>query len=675
MAVCGSKGSPLNLAQMMSCVGQQNVGGQRIQDGFVKRTLPHFEKGEKGPMARGFVANSFYTGLEPYEFLFHTMGGREGLVDTAVKTAETGYMQRRLMKALEDMSLKYDLTVRTSSEQLVQFVYGDDGQNPMMMEGNGTLLDLAHTATHVRAAIMATEAAPVAGRGRPEEKRRRRKPGEVLPLLPWQIPGIAKQGLEKLRRRVHQLSPIANLSTDAFVSQVETFLQNDAKALAAKRSERGLPAGTEDGSMDRGDLVDEAKMAEYSYGWTELQLVKFVDRCTNKLIGAVMQPGEPVGAVAAQSIGEPATQMTLKTFHFAGVASMNVTLGVPRIKEIINAAKVIETPVITCALEFPYNEVSARIVKARIEVTRLEDICESIKDVYEPSGAYLLVKLDLGAVQEQQLEVTMDDVKAALLDRSCWPTSTTLKADQVDVRTEAKFALRVSSGRELAFFEMQQLKANLPKLIIKGCRLARRVVINKTDTKSGETMYNLLVEGYGMLDVVNTPGVVAAKSRSNHIMEVEKVLGIEAARSSIMKEIVEIMKHHGIAIDSRHVQLLGDCMTYRGEVIGINRFGISKMRTSTLMLASFEITADHLFEAAVHNRYDPVHGVSESIILGNGVRLGSGLFQVMYDFPSEARQQLEGTRRNPSGTLGPLFRPDRVPTPSAQGKKRTLHSG
>merc|ERR1719199_1238305 len=220
-----------------------------------------------------------------------------------------------------------------------------------MMEGNGTLLDLEHTASHVRAAIAPTEAAPV-GRFRPEEKRpRRRKPGEVLPLLPWQIPGIAKQGLEKLRRRVHQLSPIANLSTDAFVSQVETFLQNDAKALAAKRSERGLPAGTEDGSMDRGDLVDEAKMAEYSYGWTELQLVKLVDRCTNKLIGAVMQPGEPVGAVAAQSIGEPATQMTLKTFHFAGVASMNVTLGVPRIKEIINAARNIATPLIMAELE------------------------------------------------------------------------------------------------------------------------------------------------------------------------------------------------------------------------------------------------------------------------------------------------------------------------------------
>ncbi|OLQ09979.1 DNA-directed RNA polymerase III subunit rpc1 [Symbiodinium microadriaticum] len=126
MATCGSKGSPINLCQMMACVGQQNVGGQRIKDGFVNRTLPHFPKGSKEPKSRGFVANSFYTGLEPPEFFFHTMGGREGLVDTAVKTAETGYMQRRLMKALEDLALKqYDLTVRTSNSDVVQFAFGD----------------------------------------------------------------------------------------------------------------------------------------------------------------------------------------------------------------------------------------------------------------------------------------------------------------------------------------------------------------------------------------------------------------------------------------------------------------------------------------------------------------------------------------------------------------------
>ena len=115
-------------------------------------------------------------------------------------------------------------------------------------------------------------------------------------------------------------------------------------------------------------------------------------------------------------------------------------------------------------------------------------------------------------------------------------------------------------------------------------------------------------------------------------MEVERVLGIEAARCTIMKEIQLTMGSHGIGIDTRHVQMLGDCMTYRGMVLGINRFGISRMRTSALMLASFERTTDHIFDAAAHLRSDPVKGVSECIILGANINLGTGLFKILYDF-------------------------------------------
>ncbi|CAN0455678.1 unnamed protein product [Ascophyllum nodosum] len=138
MAECGSKGSPLNISQMIACVGQQSVGGKRIQNGFTgdNSTLPHFEANSLFPAAKGFVANSFFSGLTATEFFFHTMGGREGLVDTAVKTAETGYMARRLMKALEDLSMQYDGTVRNSEQTVIQFVYGDDGLNPSCMEAN-----------------------------------------------------------------------------------------------------------------------------------------------------------------------------------------------------------------------------------------------------------------------------------------------------------------------------------------------------------------------------------------------------------------------------------------------------------------------------------------------------------------------------------------------------------
>ncbi|KAK6046067.1 RNA polymerase Rpb1, domain 4 [Cooperia oncophora] len=151
MAVSGSKGSLINISQMIACVGQQAISGNRPPDGFDKRSLPHFERSQKTPKAKGFVENSFYTGLTPTEFFFHSMAGREGLVDTAVKTAETGYMQRRLVKCLEDLCVNYDGTVRTSNGDVIAFAFGEDGLDPALMEASdGHVVNFAHQLEHVR---------------------------------------------------------------------------------------------------------------------------------------------------------------------------------------------------------------------------------------------------------------------------------------------------------------------------------------------------------------------------------------------------------------------------------------------------------------------------------------------------------------------------------------------
>jgi DNA-directed RNA polymerase III subunit RPC1 len=165
MATCGSKGTPLlqrsramslnmfpgsviNVSQMVACVGQQIIAGHRVPDGFQDRSLPHFPKKSKEPPSKGFVRNSFYSGLRATEFLFHAISGREGLVDTAVKTAETGYMQRRLMKALEDLTTQYDLSVRNSTGGVVQFKYGDDGLDPACLEGDAQPIDFDRAWSH-----------------------------------------------------------------------------------------------------------------------------------------------------------------------------------------------------------------------------------------------------------------------------------------------------------------------------------------------------------------------------------------------------------------------------------------------------------------------------------------------------------------------------------------------
>ena len=141
-------GSVINVSQMVACVGQQIIAGHRVPDGFQDRSLPHFPKKSKEPPSKGFVRNSFYSGLRATEFLFHAISGREGLVDTAVKTAETGYMQRRLMKALEDLTTQYDLSVRNSTGGVVQFRYGDDGLDPACLEGDAQPIDMNRSLKH-----------------------------------------------------------------------------------------------------------------------------------------------------------------------------------------------------------------------------------------------------------------------------------------------------------------------------------------------------------------------------------------------------------------------------------------------------------------------------------------------------------------------------------------------
>eukprot|EP00537_Pseudo-nitzschia_pungens_P000576 CAMPEP_0172366942 /NCGR_PEP_ID=MMETSP1060-20121228/17645_1 /TAXON_ID=37318 /ORGANISM="Pseudo-nitzschia pungens, Strain cf. cingulata" /LENGTH=1400 /DNA_ID=CAMNT_0013090977 /DNA_START=167 /DNA_END=4369 /DNA_ORIENTATION=+ len=597
MAACGSKGSPLNISQMISCVGQQAVGGMRIQNGFVGRTLPHFEVGSLTPSAKGFVANSFYTGLTATEFFFHAMGGREGLVDTAVKTAETGYMARRLMKALEDLSMQYDKTVRNSENTVVQFIYGDDGLNPNVMESNDRPVDFGRLSMTIRESFPCRE-----------EKT----------LGPDELRSIVRSKLKE--KRFQSLLP----EGAEILKEISDYFDSMAK----KQTEL----------IDDfdGKSVDLSSLTWTSCRFTLSQLNKFLDVTLDKCTASYVEPGEAVGAIGAQSISEPGTQMTLKTFHFSGISSMNVTLGVPRIKEIINASKLISTPIITVKLEQDDNKIAARVVKAGIEKTTLGQVSKYIKEVISPNACYISIELDMDAIDQLKLNVDSESVRNSIL-RGC--RGVTRPAilrllDDVDVKVKrgCNNKLRIyvpSRNKSSTYFCMQELKTVLPNVIVQGIPSVNRAVINETD-KDGKQTYNLLVEGYGLQDVMGSPGIDGNHTWTNHIIEVENVLGVEAARTQIASEISYIMSAYGIGIDSRHLLLLSDVMTFKGEVLGITRFGVSKMRESVLHLASFEKTTDHLFDASVHGRTDDVVGVSECIIMGTPIPIGTGLPNMLW---------------------------------------------
>ncbi|KAK9123709.1 hypothetical protein Sjap_013311 [Stephania japonica] len=598
MSQCGSKGSPINISQMIACVGQQSVGGRRAPNGFIDRSLPHFPRKSKMPTAKGFVANSFYTGLTATEFFFHTMGGREGLVDTAVKTADTGYMARRLMKALEDLSIHYDDTVRSASGGVVQFLYGDDGMDPAKMEGkSGVPLNLERLYLKVKATCPARAQAS---------------------LSPLEVSKIVNDKLA-----IHDAAPAGGCSV-VFKKSLSDFMD---KKMDTKRELQ-----LDEGYTGNANPNIPVKVAANISGITSQQLQVFLDICTSRYDSKRIEAGTAIGAIGAQSIGEPGTQMTLKTFHFAGVASMNVTLGVPRILEIINGAKKISTPIITAPLECENDVKSARIVKGRVEKTTLGDVAKCIKIVMTSRQASIVVTLDMEGIHALHLKISANSVKQSILQHS--KIKSMMKHHSIEVLDDRKLRILPSDGdkRKLQF-ELHSLRATLPNVIVKGIPTVERAVINKE--KDGKC--NLFVEGTNLQAVMGIPGVDGCKTKSNNIIEVKETLGIEAARKCIISEIQNTMASHGMSIDLRHMMLLADLMTYKGEVLGITRFGIQKMKESVLMLASFEKTAEHLFNASFNGRVDKIEGVSECIIMGIPVQIGTGILKVRQSVKQEVK--------------------------------------
>eukprot|EP00371_Babesia_bovis_P003222 XP_001611869.1 RNA polymerase Rpb1, domain containing protein [Babesia bovis T2Bo] len=698
----GAKGALINIAQMVALVGQQNVSGQRIENGFIGRTLPHFDIGCMDAKSRGFVANSFFSGLGPEEFFFHTMSGREGLIDTAVKTSETGYMQRRLMKALEVLAVCYDHTVRTTDGHVVQFLYGDDGLGGASLHMDTNALE--PTLKHIRS-ITPHLSQPVDYSGPFEilpvevQKSAIEVVQDIIhdPVLLTQLPIQLRKKLETYKhwghnsesrnRRVEsticdqllnnlvgfyvlyrQLSPEQRnvpLFPEEIIQWSEFFspLMKEVLPTALQDHFELSHSGSEDAglrlkydyscsiirtlrnwaysmnlNMSYNEIMKQystsgqntiefrLNMVKCQHRLSVRQIFEFVRCCWKDYQRAICVPGEAIGALGAQSIGEPGTQMTLKTFHFAGVASMNVTLGVPRIKEIINASSTIQTPIIEVPLinnkDFEY----ALMVKARIEKTTLGQVCSDIKEIFGPTGAQLRVTLNENLIKKLLLQIDAFKVREIILDNS---VMTKFKLGKHAISVVNKYQLNIDlATSQHQFFQQHALIVTLLQIMVAGGKSIKRAVIKK-ETDADGFRYQLAVEGYGLQEVIGAAGVKSTGVKSNHVLEVAKVLGIEAARSVIISEIQKCMDAYSIDIDQRYMKLLGDVMTFRGEVIGINRFGIQKMRASTLMLASFEETNEHLFEAAVHRLRDPIKGVSECIIMGKQVPLGTGAFDVL----------------------------------------------
>jgi len=350
-------------------------------------------------------------------------------------------------------------------------------------------------------------------------------------------------------------------------------------------------------------LIEEIADASERHELDKAELEELIDIIIKAYNRATVENGEAVGTIAAQSVGEPSTQMTMRTFHYAGVAELNVTLGLPRLIEIVDARKKISTPTMTIYFEEKYrtDEEFVRKVSNQVGKNSTNDILKNFNLNYADMN--VVVELDLEKIDERRLD--FDDIINRI--------EKAFKRVQID-NNMLSFEPSAPTIRELRL-----LADKVRDLQISGVKNIAKVVISKEGPE-----WVIYTEGSNLGSVLKMEGIDKVRTTTNDIHEIEKVLGIEAARNAIIKEAQDTMEEQGLTVDVRHIMLVADMMTADGSVKSIGRHGISGEKASVLARASFEETGKHLLNASIRGEVDHLTGIIENIIIGQSIPIGTG---------------------------------------------------
>jgi DNA-directed RNA polymerase II subunit RPB1 len=731
MVVAGSKGSFLNISQMTACVGQQNVEGKRIPFGFKDRSLPHFTKDDHSPESRGFVENSYLRGLTPQEFFFHAMGGREGLIDTAVKTAETGYIQRRLVKALEDVTIKYDGTCRNALGDIIQFSYGEDGMDGARLEKQKLITMRMNDKTFQRTFRVDISKPVVFRPGAIEhtiiqdlinqpgsQERLDREYQELLSGREMLRNGIFKNtstdkwalpcNLERIIINAqHTFAIDRSKPTDLhpmhILNAVDNLLQNcivvrgqDQLSVEAQKNATLLFSIHVRSMLAVRPCIEKYCLNSQAFDW----LIGEIDARFNQ---AMVNPGEMVGTLAAQSIGEPATQMTLNTFHYAGVSSKNVTLGVPRLKEIINVAKNIKTPHLEVYLEDKYRRSMelAKGIHSSIEHTTLRKLADETEICYDPDPlnsvndsdreimnmwnemedddltkySPWVLRIKLNFQKKMNKGLSMESIATRIVsefqgDLKCWHSDDNAEELLILARIVDQTKDTDEERLEEDIFLKRIEHTMLNDIVLCGIEGIQRVFISEAKyisvdenggLKDDNQEYFLETDGTNLRQVLSHEGVDASRTYSNFCIEINEVLGIEATRAALLKETRKVIEFDGSYVNYRHLSMLVDIMTNSGEIMAISRHGINRTQAGALSRASFEETVELLLDAASSAELDDCKGVSENIMLGQLAPVGTGGFGIVLDEEALLNAPVQPTFNNENvylqGGMSPAVTP------------------
>lgn len=587
----GTKGKKNNITQIMGPIGQQNLQGKRIPCTWDDRTLTHFKKGENSPQSHGFIESSYRKGLTPSEHFFHAMSGREGVIDTACKTAKSGYMQRKFIKALENCITKSDGSVRNSDGSIIQFCYGDDGFDGTMIEKQSIY--------------------------------------EFDELDETKISSIEVNQMKRDMKFLHSINDIRepiykNTSYWMLPVPVDRLIINSqtiwsmgiGSTLTQEEIYDSVNAFVHTIDNDLLRAFFRIKLNSYKLFHikkvTDEHLEKLIFDIKEKLEVSSVITGEAVGSLAAQSVGEYVTQMTLNTFHNTGNSAMNVTLGIPRLTELIDCVKRIKTPISSFYCQNPK-------IKLKMQLMKLEDLVDYYKITEEPDETevesfYLFPDADY---KESTLEKTL-----VLYLREWYDVESVKKCLQTQ-----NLSIAYTEG-PYPIFHVKQIKKDKKKSLgyLYEQVLRHKVVrgldgANVVEVLEENGRYKVQTSLTDMREIWAL-GIAHNEVETNDVHAVFEILGIEAARKKLIDEINNILAFYGLYVNARHILVVVDWMSYTGRLIPLTRHGIKEVDKSVLKKATFEEIINVFNQSAMLNEKDELRGMSERILVGAAPYIG-----------------------------------------------------
>lgn len=714
MQVSGSKGTIVNIGQMGGCIGQQAVEGKRIAKRLHNRTLPYFFQNEDSAPARGLIERSYTKGQLWPEFIFHNMASREGLIDGAIKTAESGYVQRKLIKSMEDAMVKYDGTIRTATNVIIQFVYGDSGLDTVKQhEYKFNMIELDDTTLLKKYKFDSSEKGSYDKKFDNEEyakymlkirdNLRDTMIRSQLKYVSIKSNAFIAVNLNRIldNCKAHKAKNSDKLDASYILEQIDYILEptntriscmtkknsTDPKSLKYKDDQTAktmLRMALHDCFAPRRSIL-EHKLNKEQFDYAVEEIIRTFKK-------AIAEPGEMEGIIAAQSIGEPVTQMTLNAFHSSGIAAMaNTNSGVPRIKELLSFSKNIKTPKMFVYLtedQMGNRELANRIA-SHIKYTTIGQLRKRI-DIYYDVDPYakdgLMVKDNVRNIfyglsqakstcqtditnlpwlmriefdREKMLnkEVTLLDIKSKFCNT--WEKR---YADIKSIKKEEKNLLdKITNCAVLSNtdndkmpimhirFDMNDyntatlvefMELFVDKFRIKGIPniednyVSEEKMINYNNPEHSiekKTNYLLYTDGINLTDIRYINNIDLNRTFCNDIISIYENFGIEATRAVLLKELTTTFENGGAQVNAQHMALLVDIMTNNGDVTSIDRHGMNRIDNDPLSRASFEKTVDQLLAAAVFNKVDSMQSVSSRIMSGLAFRGGTGYCNLILD--------------------------------------------